>query len=50
VGNSFLLEAQINVELVIKVKKYNHQSSILNISPGIIIMALQIQLTASTIL
>jgi len=50
VGNSFLLLAQISERLVNSVKKYNHQSCIPNINPGMIIIALANQDAASTIL
>jgi hypothetical protein len=50
VGNSFFSLAQINVRLVNKVKKYNHQMLMPNIKPGIMIQALAAQLANSTVL
>jgi hypothetical protein len=50
VGNSFLLLAQINVRLVARVKKYNHQTEIPKINPGTMMIALAVQLAASTML
>jgi hypothetical protein len=50
VGNSFLFDAQINVRLVAKVKKYSCQICMPNISPGMMIMALQNHDTNSTML
>jgi len=50
VGNSFLFEAQINVRLVNRVRKYNHQICMPKIKPGMMIMALQNQLANSTLL
>ena len=50
VGNDFLILAQIRKLEVIKVKRWNHQISTPNTSPGIIIAALDIQAAASIIL
>jgi hypothetical protein len=50
VGNNFLLEAHINAKLVNKVKKNKYHRDILNINPGIIIMAFAFQLKNSTVL
>jgi hypothetical protein len=50
VGNSFLLLAHISVKLVNNVKKYNHQSCIPKINPGIIMIAFANHEANSTIL
>ena len=50
VGNAFLLDAQISVILVAKVKKYNHHSWIPKINPGMIMIAFATQLINSTVL
>jgi hypothetical protein len=50
VGSSFLLLAQIKVNDVNRVKKYNHQTLIPKIRPGIMIMALAVQDANSTVL
>jgi hypothetical protein len=50
VGKSFLLLAQISVRLVAKVKKYNHQTLMPKINPGIMIIALAVQDANSTTL
>jgi hypothetical protein len=50
VGNNFSLLAHINDKLVHKVKMYSHQICMLKIKPGMIIIALVIHDTNSTIL
>ena len=50
VGNSFFSEAQINVRLVHRVKKYNHQIEMPKIKPGTMIMALAVHDRNSTVL
>ena len=50
VGNSFLFDAQIKARLVAKVKKNSCQICMPNISPGIMIMALQNHDANSTML
>ena len=50
VGNSFFSEAHINVRLVHRVKKYNHQIEMPNIKPGTIITALAAHEANSTML
>jgi hypothetical protein len=50
VGNNFLLDAHINAKLVNKVKKNKYHKDILNIRPGIIIIAFALQLKNSTVL
>jgi hypothetical protein len=50
VGNNFLLDAHIKAKLVNKVKKNRYHKDILNINPGIIIIAFALQLKNSTVL
>jgi hypothetical protein len=50
VGNNFLFDAHINAKLVTNVKKNNHHKLILNINPGIIMIAFAPQLKNSTVL
>jgi hypothetical protein len=50
VGSSFFSLAHINVRLVNRVKKYNHQTLMPNINPGIIIIALAAHDANSTVL
>ena len=50
VGNNFFSDAHTNIVLVIRLKIYSHHISILNISPGIMIMALVNHASASTML
>ena len=50
VGRSFLFDAQIRDKLVARVRKYNHQIWIPQMSPGIMITALANQLKNSTLL
>lgn len=50
VGKDFLMEAQIKDDEVANVKKCMYQSSIPNINPGTIIIALAIQLQNSIVL
>jgi hypothetical protein len=50
VGSSFFSEAQISVNDVNSVKKYNHHIEIPNIKPGTMIQALAAQEANSTVL
>ena len=50
VGNSFFSLAQISVNDVAKVKKYNHHIEIPNIKPGMMIQALAAHEANSTML
>jgi hypothetical protein len=50
VGKSFRFDAQINVRLVNRVRKNNHQMLIPKIKPGTMIMAFAAQEANSTIL
>ena len=50
VGNNFFSLAHTSMVLVTKLKKYNHQISTLNIRPGIMIIALAVHASASTML
>jgi hypothetical protein len=50
VGSSFFSDAHISVNDVNRVKKYNHQTLIPNIKPGIIMQAFAAQLANSTVL
>jgi hypothetical protein len=50
VGSNFLLLAQMRDSEVARVKKYNHQSWIPKISPGMMITAFAAQLANSTVL
>ena len=50
VGRSFFSDAQINVRLVNRVKKYNHHTVMPKINPGTMMTALAAQLKNSTVL
>jgi hypothetical protein len=50
VGKLFLILAHIKADDVVNVKKCNHHTSTPNISPGIIMAALDIQAAASIVL
>ena len=50
VGNDFLIDAQINADDVINVRKCIYHNSIPNINPGIMIIAFAIQADNSIIL